>query len=101
MSETVYALGGDDLYDPADGRHDGRFYGSEVYSPTGTYLGELTTTGRLGERDREYPPYPPEQRATPGRVGSELRDSPKSLKREGGPRPRRTSRGPHRHRQER
>jgi len=57
MSETVYALGGtayrrygDDLYDPVTGRHVGRFRGSEVYAPSGTYLGELTETGRLGTR---------------------------------------------------
>jgi len=57
MSETVYALGGkayrrdgDDLYDPATGRHVGRFHGPEVYDPNGTYLGELTPTGRLGTR---------------------------------------------------
>jgi len=57
MSETVYALGGmayrrdgRDLFDPATGRHVGRFRGSEVYAPSGTYLGELTSTGRLGTR---------------------------------------------------
>ena len=57
MKETVYALGGtaylhdgDDLYDPTTGRHIGRFHGSEVYTPGGVYLGELTETGRLGTR---------------------------------------------------
>jgi hypothetical protein len=58
MSRTVlYALGGepyyrdgDDLYATDTGRHVGRFFGSDVYAPSGHYLGELTSSGRLGSK---------------------------------------------------
>lgn len=67
MSETAYALGGKayrrdsgDLSDPATGKHVSRFHGPEVYSPKGTYLGELTQTGRLPNRepDQARPHFP-------------------------------------------
>jgi hypothetical protein len=49
-----------DLYDPATGKHVSRFHGPEVYSPKGTYLGELTQTGRLPNRepDQARPHFP-------------------------------------------
>lgn len=57
MSETIYALGGkpyrrdgEDLWEARTGTYLGRFFGEEVYSPGGTYLGELTSSGRLGTK---------------------------------------------------